>query len=121
PLVLVTAQARLVALLHREEGAGLEVVDRQLLVAAARMPCAGAVAGLALQAAAAEGRARVAAVGMTGLEDAGGREGRRVAVGIVAAETGVGALGAVLAAHAGRRCARGLGRRRCGCSLRHGS
>src|SRR5205814_3370629 len=48
PLVLVTAQARLVALLHREEGAGLEVVDRQLLVAAARMPCAGAVAGLAL-------------------------------------------------------------------------
>ena len=77
-IVLMAVEAGLVALAHREERAGLEAVDRALLVAAlGRVLGAGAVAGLALQPAGAERRVLVAAVRVLGLED---RRGVKVAV-----------------------------------------
>ena len=102
---LVAGQAGLVARSSETFESALK-----LLIAApsvARVQGAGPVAGLALQAAGAERRALVAAVAVLGLEDRCGRVGGALVV--MAAEAGVGSLGAVLVGP-GQRC----GRRRSG-------
>ena len=69
---LVAAEARLVAFLRGQERARLEAVDRGLR-ALDRVSRARPVAGLALQAAGAERRVRIAAPGVRRLEDVGRR------------------------------------------------
>jgi hypothetical protein len=86
--VLVAGQAGLVALVHGLEGVALEAVDGQRLLAAlGGVAGAGAVAGLALQAAGAKGRVRVAAVRVFALEQRRRGIGRRLVV--VAFQAGV--------------------------------